>query len=239
MQYTSVKTARFLRRPNRFLAVMELGGQEVLAHVPNTGRCRELLIPGTEAVVQHHDSPSRRTAYTLIAVWKETSRGRLLINLDSQAPNRVAQEAFSRGMPPPGQEQPARLIRREAVSGDSRFDFYLEGPGYRGYLEVKGVTLEEQGVVSFPDAPTERGGRHIRELTELSRKGCYAGVLFVVQMETARLFRPNWRTHSAFGDALRQAREEGVAMSARCCRVTPDSLILDEEIPMDLSKEQP
>lgn len=167
MQYTSVKTARFLRRPNRFLAVMELGGQEVLAHVPNTGRCRELLIPGTEAVVQHHDSPSRRTAYTLIAVWKETSRGRLLINLDSQAPNRVAQEAFSRGMPPPGQEQPARLIRREAVSEVSRFDFYLEGPGYRGYLEVKGVTLEEQGVVSFPDAPTERGVRHIRELTEL------------------------------------------------------------------------
>lgn len=121
----------------------------------------------------------------MIAVWKETSRGRLLINLDSQAPNRVAQEAFSRGMPPPGQEQPARLIRREAVSEVSRFDFYLEGPGYRGYLEVKGVTLEEQGVVSFPDAPTERGVRHIRELTELSRKGCYAGVLFVVQMETA------------------------------------------------------
>lgn len=237
MRYTAVRRAYFLRRLNRFVAAIDLDGRETLAHVPNTGRCRELLVPGAEVAVQCSSDPRRRTAYTLIAVWKTTPGGPLLINLDSQAPNRVTEEALLAGWPPPGREQPARLVRREVVCGDSRFDFYLEGPGYRGYLEVKGVTLEEDGEVAFPDAPTLRGVRHLRELGELARRGWYAGVLFVVQMERADRFYPNRRTHPAFAEALYTAQAEGVAVCARLCRVTEDSLLLDREIPVFLSEQ--
>ena len=231
MQYSDIHKAVFLERPNRFIAHCTVDGMLETVHVKNTGRCRELLVPGATVYLEKSSNPNRKTAYDLVTV--ETPFG--LVNMDAAAPNQVAGELLRAG----AILSSPTLVQPEVRFGASRLDFYAENDRQRLFVEVKGVTLEEQGVVSFPDAPTERGGRHIRELTELSRKGCYAGVLFVVQMETARLFRPNWRTHSAFGDALRQAREAGVAMSARCCRVTPDSLILDEEIPMELSKEQP
>ena len=168
MRYHSVEPAVFLERPNRFIARVICGGREETAHVKNTGRCRELLIPGARVYVQRHRNPARKTALSLIAVEKD---GRL-VNIDSQAPNAVWQEALAGGLLLPGRPEAAALIRREAVFGDSRLDFYIEWPEVRGWMEVKGVTLEEQGVVRFPDAPTERGRKHLRELSRAAREGC-------------------------------------------------------------------
>lgn len=223
MRYTAVEEAVFRERPNRFIAHVETENGPAVAHVPNTGRCRELLLPGSRVLIQKSDREGRKTPYTLFAVWK----GETLINLDSMAPNRVAEEALRDGTPPPGLTVPAAVIRREAVRGGSRFDFYVEGDGYRGYLEVKGVTLEEDGVARFPDAPTERGVKHLRELAVLKREGWYAGVLFVIQMKGVRWMEPNRRTHPAFAEALRYAAQAGVAVQARDCEVTREELRLN------------
>lgn len=230
MRYEKVQMATFLERPNRFIARCRMfDGSVQESHVPNTGRCKELLVPGCKVFLQFHNEPRRKTRHTLIAVEKNG----LLINMDSQAPNRVAEEAALDGTLRLTKEPPT-LVRREVAYHDSRFDLYLEAPGERWFLEVKGVTLEENGVVRFPDAPTLRGLRHIRELERAAKEGYGAAVLFVVQMEEARYFSPNDDTQPEFGRALTEAQQAGVRLIARCCEVTPLSLALGKEIPIRL-----
>ena len=216
MIYENVLPAVFLNRPNRFIAHVELKGRTEVCHVKNTGRCRELLVPGCRVYVQYQPSPARKTAYDLIAVEK----GDRLINMDANAPNRVFGEyvragRFLREWP---------VIRPETVHGDSRFDFYLEAPGRRLFAEVKGVTLEEGGVTRFPDAPTERGVKHLEGLARCVREGYEAWAVFVIQMEDARWLEPNRHTHPAFADALARAAQAGVHLLALDCRMEPDRL---------------
>lgn len=225
MQYENVVTGSFRRRPNRFVAGVEIQGQNVISHVKNTGRCRELLIPGATVHLQDwgEDHAGRKTRYDLIAVQK----GQRLINMDAQAPNKVFLE-WAR--------QQGGLWKPEVTWGNSRFDFAWQAGERKGFVEVKGVTLEENGVVLFPDAPTERGVKHLRELKKAREAGFEAAVCFVVQMEDVRCFRPNERTHPEFGAALREATESGVNVFARSCRVTPDTLVLAEEVPVELGE---
>ena len=226
MRYGKIQAARFLRRPNRFVAEVELEGRTEAVHVKNTGRCRELLVPGARVYLTPGENPARKTAWDLIAVEK----GPLLINMDAQAPNRVFGE-WAAGHFVPG----LTLLRPETTWGRSRFDFYWEaGPERRGFVEVKGVTLEQDGVAAFPDAPTERGVRHLEELSAARREGYECAVCFVIQMKGPTRFRPNEATHPAFGAALRAAAEAGVDVLAYDCRVTPDQLWLDAPVPIDL-----
>ena len=230
MRYEKVQMATFLERPNRFIARCRMfDGSIQESHVPNTGRCRELLVPGCRVFLRFHDDPRRKTRHTLIAVDKNG----LLINMDSQAPNRVVEEALASGALSLTR-QPPTLIRREAAYHDSRLDFYLEAPGERVYVEVTGVTLEANGVVRFPDAPTARGLRHIRELERAAREGHGAAVVFVVQMDRADWFAPNDATQPEFGQALLDAQAAGVRLIARCCDVTPLKIELAKEIPVRL-----
>jgi sugar fermentation stimulation protein len=230
MRYEKVQMATFLARPNRFVALcLMFDGSIQESHVPNTGRCRELLVPGCRVFLQFHDNPRRKTRHTIIAVEKNG----ILINMDSQAPNRVVEEALQDGSLLLTKEAPT-LIRREAPYDQSRLDFYLEAPGERVYAEVKGVTLEENGVVRFPDAPTQRGLRHIRELIRAVGEGFGAAVIFVVQMDDAQYFAPNDDTQPEFGRALKEARDAGVRLVARCCDVTPLRITLGKEIPIQL-----
>lgn len=227
MRYGKIQAARFLRRPNRFVAEVELEGRTEAVHVKNTGRCRELLVPGARVYLTPGENPARKTAWDLIAVEK----GPLLINMDAQAPNRVFGEWAAAGHFVPG----LTLLRPETTWGRSRFDFYWEaGPERRGFVEVKGVTLEQDGVAAFPDAPTERGVRHLEELSAARREGYECAVCFVIQMKGPTRFRPNEATHPAFGAALRAAAETGVDVLAYDCRVTPDQLWLDAPVPIDL-----
>ena len=227
MKYGAVFPAVFLERPNRFVARCLLEGREVTAHVPNTGRCRELLPPGAPVYLAHHPEPGRRTQYTLVAV----DKGGLLINMDSQAPNRVAEEALRAGCLRVTRE-PAALVRREFTFGGSRLDFLVEAGEERALVEVKGVTREEAGEVRFPDAPTLRGLRHLEELAGAAAQGWTAQVLFVVQMARADHFTPNDAAQPQFGEALRRVQGQGVRLSARLCHVTPDEMTLGEEIPI-------
>ncbi|SHO48856.1 DNA/RNA nuclease SfsA [Anaerocolumna xylanovorans] len=226
MRYNSIKKGIFVSRPNRFIAYVEIDGETVKCHVKNTGRCKELLIPGVTVYLEEALNPKRSTRYSLIAVQK----GIHLINMDSQAPNKVVYEWLKEG----NLLKDTLKIKPEQVYKNSRFDFYLETSGKKIFMEVKGVTLEEEGTVLFPDAPTERGVKHIRELCECLQEGYDAYILFVVQMEAAKYFKPNDRTHKEFGEALRRANSQGVKIIAMNCIVTPDSLKLKEEIPVIL-----
>lgn len=226
MHYERIEEAVFLSRPNRFLAQVRTAGGEEVCHVKNTGRCRELLIPGTRIWVQRNDNPSRKTALDLIAAEKA---GRV-VNMDSQIPNKVAEEWIRSGHL---FEEP-RLIRPETRYGDSRFDLYLENAESRMFLEVKGVTLEEDGVARFPDAPTLRGVKHIQELIRCREEGYRAGILFVIQMKGIRYLEPNDRTHPEFGEALRRADRAGVEILAVDCRVTPESILADARVDVRL-----
>lgn len=226
MDYGCVVPARFLDRPNRFVAHVLLGQETVTCHVKNTGRCRELLVPGARVYLERGRNPGRRTAWDLIAVEKDGK----LINMDAQAPNRVFGEWARAGRFIPG----LTLLRPETTFGGSRFDFYWEAPGRRGFVEVKGVTLEEDGVVRFPDAPTLRGVKHLEELVRARRAGYEAAVCFVIQMEDVIRFQPNDRTHPAFGQALRAAAAAGVEVLALDCRVAPDRLELNRPVPVEL-----
>ena len=225
MQYGTVVPATFVRRPNRFIAHVMVAGREVVCHVPNTGRCRELLVPGAVVWLKPSDNPARKTAFGLIAVEKALPEGgSLLINMDAQAPNRAFEEA-ALGLFPQYD-----TLRREVRFGASRFDFRLDSPAATAFIEVKGVTLEEGGVARFPDAPTERGVKHIEELMAARREGFEAFICFVVQMKGPRRFEPNDRTHPAFGEALRAARAAGVGVLAFDCRLTPGSMTLDAPV---------
>ena len=224
MRYHAVSQGRFLDRPNRFIAHVELGGETVVCHVKNTGRCRELLVPGAAVYVERAANPGRKTLYDLIAVEKQG----LLINMDAQAPNKVFGEWAAGGGFLPG----LTGIRPESTWEDSRFDFLLEGGQGPCLVEVKGVTLEEGGEARFPDAPTERGVKHLRGLQRAAAQGWRAAVFFVIQMKGVTHFRPNDATHPAFGAALREAASHGVEVYARDCLVTPESLVLDAPVPV-------
>lgn len=213
MRYPNIHKARFLARPNRFIARVLLEGEELTVHVKNTGRCRELLVPGAPVWLVRSDNPARKTAYDLVAVEKA---GRL-INMDSQAPNALFAEWARAGHFVPG----LTLLRPETTWGNSRFDFYWEAGARRGFTEVKGCTLEEDGWTYFPDAPTERGVKHLEELARARAEGFEAAVCFVIQMADVDGFSPNDRTHPAFGEALRRAVDQGVEVLARQCAVSP------------------
>lgn len=224
MIYSKVIPGIFLSRPNRFIAHVLVDGKEEVAHVKNTGRCKELLCPG--ATVYLYCPPeggTRKTKYDLIAVQK----GSRLVNMDSQAPNTVAEEWLRSLMPHAN-------IRREVPFGTSRFDFCIEENGKTTFLEVKGVTLEEDDVAMFPVAPTERGLKHLKELIQCIEQGYGAAVLFVVKMKGIRCFRPNDRTHPAFGDTLRKAHSAGVQILVMDCIVGENILMIDAPISLDL-----
>lgn len=223
MRYENICKGKFIARPNRFIAEIEIDGRVEQAHVKNTGRCKELLIPGATVYLEDHIGRmgTRKMRYSLIGVEK----GSLLINMDSQAPNKVCEEALLSGDLRLPEMETLISVRREKTFGDSRFDFYVEDEdGRRGWLEVKGVTLEDDGIVRFPDAPTERGVKHVEELIRAVKDGYYGYVLFVIQMEEAKWFEPNDATHKAFGDVLRRAKKEGVHVLAATCSVTMNTL---------------
>lgn len=224
MRYHDVRRAVFLDRPNRFIAHVELDGQTETVHVKNTGRCRELLVPGCTVYLEKGTTPGRKTAYDLIAVEK----GDRLINMDAQAPNRVFAEWAGAGHFLPN----VTAIRPEYRYGDSRLDFCVETEGGTCLVEVKGVTLEAEGRAFFPDAPTERGVKHIRELQRAAESGLDAVLFFVVQLQDISSVAPNDVTHPAFGAALREAAASGVRVLAYDCAVTPDSLTLRREVPV-------
>ena len=225
MEYTSMVPGRFLLRPNRFIAHVEIDGQTEICHVKNTGRCRELLPEGAKVWCQQAQNPARKTKFDLITVQK----GHRLINMDSQAPNTAAKEwLLSGGL------GKIEQLRPETFYGDSRFDFALVKDQKQCYLEVKGVTLETDGICAFPDAPTERGTRHLRELIRAAREGFGAYVLFVIQMADVKYLRPHEETDPAFAAALREAAAAGVHILAMDCHVAPDSMTIRNAVQIKL-----
>lgn len=243
MKYQNIHTGIFVERPNRFIALVEMDGVLEKCHVKNTGRCRELLVPGARVYLEKSGNPNRKTAYDLIGV----DKGEVYVNMDSQAPNRMAHEWLLK--------QGWTYVRPEARYGDSRIDFYMERPVEgdealspaksiregqqeakmrRAFLEVKGVTLEEDGVARFPDAPTERGIRHMKELMRAAAEGYEAYILFVIQMKGVHQFEPNDRTHPAFGETLREAAAAGVRVLAYDCLGKPGEIVIDAPVEVRL-----
>lgn len=230
MKYTNIVEGVFVARPNRFIAKVLVEGREETVHVKNTGRCRELFVPGCKVFLEKSDNLSRKTAYDLIAVGKEREDAPpVLINMDSQAPNRAAEE-WVRG----GLFSPDAQVRREVRYGNSRFDLFVRDGDREAFVEVKGVTLEQDGVAMFPDAPTERGVKHIHELITAKNDGYGAYILFVIQMKGISLFTPNYATHREFGEALREAQRAGVNIVAADCIITPDSMNIDAFVRIEL-----
>jgi len=223
MIYRNVVTGTFLQRPNRFIAYCKVEGRTEKCHVKNTGRCKEILVPGAKVVLFDSDNPDRKTRYDLIAAYK----GDMLINIDSQAPNKAFHEFIASS----GLFGKDPKVVPECTHGDSRFDFYIEDGDRRIFVEVKGVTLEKNGVCSFPDAPTERGLKHLRGLQRAVEEGyeCYAA--FVVQMKPMKCFTPNYETHEEFGEVLEEVHRNGVGILVYDCVVTPDSMTLDSPVP--------
>lgn len=225
MRYKNMVPGIFLRRPNRFIAHIEIGGQEEVCHVKNTGRCRELLPSGAQVWCEISDNPNRKTKYDLITVKK----GDRLINMDSQAPNAAAKEWLLAG----GLGQIENL-KAETTHGQSRFDFSFTKDGRQCFLEVKGVTLENDGICAFPDAPTQRGAKHLIELTDAVRQGYGAYVLFVIQMEDVKFLHPNDATDPTFGKALREAAAAGVEVLAMDCHVSENSMQIHSPVQVKL-----
>ncbi len=227
MQYKNIVTGIFIDRPNRFIAHVEIDGNVEVCHVKNTGRCRELLLPGVVVYLEQASNPNRKTKFDLIAVRK----GSLLINMDSQIPNAVAAEWVAAG----GLGITFQELKREVTHGNSRFDLWgIQENGIETFLEVKGVTLEEDSIARFPDAPTLRGVKHVTELAECVKEGYAAYLLFVVQMEGMRWFEPNAIMHPQFAQALRMAKEAGVHIIAVQCHVSPDTIVADRTIEVRL-----
>lgn len=226
MKYDNVKKGIFRKRPNRFIAIVEIDGEEQVCHVKNTGRCKELLTDGVTVIVQRASNSERKTKYDLISVYKNE----MLINIDSQAPNKVVFEWLKNG----GLTENIALIKPEYTYKDSRFDFYMEIADKKIMLEVKGVTLEENGAAMFPDAPTARGVKHVNELAKLAADGFETYVIFVIQMKKMRYFTPNRTTHPEFADALKRAHESGVNIMALECEVGENSLEITGEIDISL-----
>ena len=224
MVYKNICTGKFISRPNRFIAEVEIDGKIKICHVKNTGRCRELLIPGATVFLEKSDNLARKTQYDLVAVYK----GDKLINMDSQAPNKVFGEWVGNGEI----FKNITLIKPEYKYKNSRVDFYIESDNKKILAEIKGVTLEEEGTVMFPDAPTERGIKHIKELMNALDEGYESYIFFIVQMEECEYFTPAYDKHPQFADALVEAHKKGVKVMALNCTVTPDELKIKEEIPV-------
>lgn len=246
MQYANIVSGKFISRPNRFIAHVEIDGVDTVVHVKNTGRCKELLVPGCTVYLEKSENPARKTPYDLVAVEK----GVLLINMDSQAPNKVAAEwirSHTELFPE------IAFLKPEFTYGNSRFDFYVEFRGvgrtkaekaklHKMFIEVKGCTLEFEGHAKFPDAPTERGVKHLTELADILREQRAAedgteyecGILFLIQMKGCHKFSPNVATHPEFGEALRMAQDAGVRIFVYDCKVTPDTLIADVPVTLEL-----
>jgi len=226
MTYNNIHEGIFISRYNRFIAEVEINGKIEICHVKNTGRCKELLIPGTKVYVNATDNPSRATKFDLVAVCK----GDTLINMDSQAPNRAFGEYLRQGkfldigVP--------AVVRAEAKYGASRFDFYIETAAMKAFIEVKGVTLEENSIAMFPDAPTERGIKHLNELATCISSGYDAYVVFVIQMKGISHFTPNYKTHAAFGETLVKVADIGVKVVAYDCNITPNSMYIGTTVPI-------
>ncbi|CAM3052029.1 DNA/RNA nuclease SfsA [Hathewaya histolytica] len=218
-------SAKFIERPNRFQAYVNVDGEEIMVHVPNTGRCREILIPGITVLLREGVTPNRKTPYDLIAGYKNDK----LINIDSQIPNKVVEEALRQGKISKLKE--FNIVNREKTFGNSRFDFKIENEkGKEYYLEVKGVTLENDGMTMFPDAPTERGRKHLLELVEVKKTGRGAGVLFLIQMDNVKSFTPHDEMDREFGEALRYAKNNGVDIFAYKCKLGTDFMELSKEV---------
>lgn len=231
MQYKKIVQGNFVDRPNRFVANVLINGQAETVHVKNTGRCRELLVPACKIWLEESENPLRKTKYDLVAVEKNREgQPPLMINMDSQLPNIVVEEWLGRS----GLFEEKAVIKREVKYGRSRLDFCVEEANKTSFIEVKGVTLERDGVAYFPDAPTERGIKHIHELIECHRNGFGAYILFVIQMKGVTELRPNDDTHKEFGEALRTASEAGVTCLAVDCIVTQDSVDIDKSVPIIL-----
>ena len=228
MEYGKMVGARFLRRVNRFTAFVELNGREEIVHVKNTGRCKELLLEGARAFLEEADKEGRKTKYSLIAVYK----GDTLVNMDSQAPNQMAAEALAEGKIIEIGE--VDFLKREVKYENSRFDLFYQKGNKKGFIEVKGVTLEEDGVAKFPDAPTERGAKHLRELIKAKEEGYEAAVLFVIQMKGVQEFRPNEERDKNFTEALREAEKAGVQILAYDCGVQVGQVWIENQIPVVL-----
>lgn len=227
MKYERICTGKFILRKNRFIAEIEIDGEPVECHVKNTGRCRELFIPGVKVILQESDNPNRKTRYDLIAVYKKDR----LINVDSQVTNTVVEEWVKESGYFPNLKQ----VKREVSYGKSRFDLYVEyEENKKAFIEVKGVTLEENGIARFPDAPTLRGVKHVEELITCRKDGYEAYLFFVVQMKQIHHVEPNWETHPEFGQALRRAADAGVHLLAYDCKMTEDSIRADQPLPVVL-----
>lgn len=227
-----IKEGVFLSRPNRFIAYVMVDGREEKCHVKNTGRCRELLVPGCKVYLEESENPNRSTRFDLVATEKKIGDSSILINMDSQAPNSVVEEWLRKG------ELFGEKIevKREVTYSDSRFDFSItDESGRISFLEVKGCTLEKNGVVMFPDAPTERGVKHVKELIKAKKEGYGAYILILVQMCGVKYFVPNWDTHPAFGEALREAERNGVVILCYDSIVTSDFITLFKSVPVVLS----
>ena len=218
MRYDNIHKGKFLSRPNRFIANVEIDGKAEVCHVKNTGRCKELLVEGCTVWLEHSDSESRKTAFDLVAVEK----GDRLINMDSQAPNKAVGEGFS--------------VYPEKKYGNSRFDFYLESQDRKIFMEVKGCTLEKDGVVLFPDAPTLRGVKHIEELSHCLDEGYESYIMILVQMSDVKYFTPNYDTHPEFGEALEKASRKGVKILCYDCNVTHDSMTVGKPVKVKLGR---
>lgn len=228
MRYTNIHKGTFISRPNRFIANVMIDGREEVCHVKNTGRCRELLVEGCTVWLEHSDSESRKTAFDLVAVEK----GHRLINMDSQAPNKAVVE-WLREQKPFGE---GFSVYPERKYGNSRFDFYMESQDRKIFMEVKGCTLEKDGVVLFPDAPTLRGVKHIRELSRCLDEGYEAYIMILVQMSDVKYFTPNYDTHPEFGEALEKAAQKGVKILCYDCDVTPDSMTVGKPVEVKLGR---
>ena len=239
MKYTRITQGRFLERPNRFIALVEIDGQIEKCHVKNTGRCRELLVPGALVWLEKSDNPNRKTQYDLVAVRKQfanlaVGNPSIMINMDSQAPNQAVREWLEQNKSPFPE---ITILKPECTYGSSRIDFYVETAGQQPrkiFIEVKGVTLEEDGIARCPDAPTERGIKHMLELQKAIQEGYESYILFVIQMKGIRWFEPNDLTHPAFGETLRQVHKAGVNILAYDCKVTPEEITLDMPVKVKL-----
>jgi sugar fermentation stimulation protein A len=230
MNYTRIKEGIFIKRPNRFIAQVSIDGKKETVHVKNTGRCRELLIPGNKIILEDcSNNPKRKTKYSLIAVFKDD----LLINMDSQVPNAVVFDALKEGKIQSYQD--FTHIRRESKYGNSRFDIYYETAKEKGFIEVKGVTLEENGIARFPDAPTERGAKHVLEMIEAVKQGYRGTIFFLIQMKGPEIFRLNWEMDKNFSEAVKLASENGVEILAYDSIVNRDEIVIGSPIKIDLT----
>lgn len=232
MKYEKIIEGTFINRPNRFIAHVLINGEEEIVHVRNTGRCKELLLPGAKVILEDCSAnKNRKTKYSLIGVWKDD----ILVNMDSQVPNQVVFQAIEEGKVKGFED--LTFAKREVIYGKSRFDIYFETKKSKGFIEVKGVTLENNGLSMFPDAPTERGTKHILEMIDAVENGYRGIIIFLIQMKKPRLFRPNWTMDRKFSEALKLASQKEVEVLAYDSIVSLNSIALGKEIEIDLDLE--